>query len=448
MTRRHLRRARHSLFSPKAWKTRLVFWSGAVMVGIAAVLLALGSDHANEQFQRLTEFSRYLPLLVCPLGFALIGWLTVRYFPGAQGSGIPQAMAALDMSEHTQRASVLSLRIACAKGVMILLGLLSGASIGREGPTVHIGAAIMFVLGERAHFPKHDIERGLILAGGAAGIGAAFNAPLAGVVFAIEEMSRSFEERTSGTVLTAVIIAGMTAMALLGNYTYLGKATPVDWGPASAWLAALLCGLVGGLLGGAFSALLIWGNRRLRPLRQAHPALLPAVCGLAVACIGLGAAGLTYGTGYQQARQILGGEGVGHIGFPYLKMLATMVSYWSGIPGGIFAPSLAIGAGIGEQLAMLLAGFPAEGVALLAMAAYFTGVLQTPITAFVIVSEMTDDHAFILPLMAASFAAYGVSRLLCPEPLYRVLAEEFLHGPGDGTGTGTRPSPASPARSK
>jgi H+/Cl- antiporter ClcA len=103
MARRQLRRARRNLFSPKAWKTRVVFWSGAVMVGVAAVVLALDSEHANGQFQRLTEISPYLPLLTCPLGFGLIAWLTVRYFPGAQGSGIPQAMAALEMNEHSLR---------------------------------------------------------------------------------------------------------------------------------------------------------------------------------------------------------------------------------------------------------------------------------------------------------------------------------------------------------
>ncbi len=122
---------------------------------------------------------------------------------------------------------VLSLRIAVGKVLLTLLGLASGASIGREGPTVQVGASIMHALGDLLRLPRLELRRALVLAGGAAGIAAAFNTPLAGIVFAIEELSHSFEARTSGTVFTAVVVAGATTLGLVGNYTYFGQTSDV-----------------------------------------------------------------------------------------------------------------------------------------------------------------------------------------------------------------------------
>lgn len=406
-----------------------MFWCGAISVGLAAIAFAVGSDHTNSLFHRLIAYSPYLPLLVTPLGLASVVALTRRFFPGSQGSGIPQSIAALNMQDAEARNGVLSLRIAVGKILMTLMGLLSGASVGREGPTVQIGASIMHALSKLTRFPRHEMERGLILAGGAAGIAAAFNTPLAGIVFAIEEMSRSFEQKTSGTVLTAVIIAGMTSLALMGNYNYFGHTGAVlefDRG----WVAVLVCGVLGGLLGGLFSRMLIASSLglpgRLGILMRERPVAFAALCGLILALIGLLSGSTTYGTGYEEAKKILEGTQSMPETYGILKMLATVVSYVSGIPGGIFAPSLAVGAGFGSNMAPFLPYAPAGAVVILGMVAYFAGVVQAPITAFVIVMEMTDNHDMLLPLMAASLIASGSSRLVCHKPLYKTLAEKFL----------------------
>ncbi|HEX5326808.1 MAG TPA: chloride channel protein, partial [Acetobacteraceae bacterium] len=207
--RRLLARSRHIGFTPRVMLRRMIFWIGALAVGLCAIGFAAGANHANHLYHQLIAITRFAPFIVAPAGLALVAWLTRRFFPGSQGSGIPQAIAALQMRDEGQRRSVLSLKLAFGKIVLTLLGLLAGASVGREGPTVQVGASIMLTLGKWVRFPRIELERGLILAGGAAGIAAAFNTPLAGVMFAIEEMSRSFEERTSGTVLTAVIVAGL-----------------------------------------------------------------------------------------------------------------------------------------------------------------------------------------------------------------------------------------------
>lgn len=413
------------LLSADAWKTRLVFWAGAIMLGLISTGFALVTDQANGLFHYLAGRWSFAPLILCPLGLGLVGWLTKRYAQGAQGSGIPQCIAALQMREHVSRSRVLSLRIAVSKIGLTLLGVLGGASIGREGPTVHVGSAVMFSLGRWAKFPYHYMDHGLILAGGAAGIGAAFNTPLAGILFAVEEMSRSFEERTSGTLLTAVILAGLTSVAIQGNYTYFGTTT-ASLEPGQVWLPILVCGIVGGMLGGLFSTVLLWGTRRLAPLASNKPVLLALLCGTGIAVIGLASGGLTYGTGYEEAKQVVTQSGAMPASFPYFKMLATLVSYLSGIPGGLFAPTLASGAGLGQNLSHLMPGLPAGAIIILGMVAYFTGVVQTPITSFVIVMEMTDNSGLLLPLMATSFVAYGTSRLICPEPIYQALAQTFL----------------------
>jgi H+/Cl- antiporter ClcA len=407
------------------WRRRVIFLAGGIAVGAAAVVLAQVSDWAQIAFGAALAKSRYASFVITPLGFALSVFLTIRYFPNSQGSGIPQAIAARQLNDQEARGRLVSMRIAIGKVLLTVLGLLCGASVGREGPTVQVGASIMFAIGRMS--PRR--QPGLILAGAAAGVAAAFNTPLAGVVFAIEELSHSFEARTSGTVLTAVIIAGITTMGLLGNYTYFGTASAqLDFG--SGWVAVLACGVCGGLAGGSFSALLLRFAQGLPGLVGRwiahHPILFATLCGLLIAIVGWIGKGSTYGTGYAQARMLVVGRDNLPALFFVLKFIASVLSYVSGIPGGIFAPSLAVGAGLGHTIAHVLPQAPAGAVVLLGMVAYFSGVVQAPITAVIIVMEMTDDQRVTIPLMATAVLAYGVSRLICRRPLYATLAKRFL----------------------
>lgn len=424
-----LKRIRHHWFSPQLWLRRLVLWGGAVCVGVVAIGFAMGAEQANVLLHRMVGYSPYLPLVITPAGLALAVYVTQRIFPGAEGSGIPQVIAALQIQDDKLRGAVLSLKIAAGKIVVTLFGLVVGAAIGREGPTVQIGASIMHALGKFVRFSRQETERGLILAGGAAGVAAAFNTPLAGIVFAIEEMSRSFEERTSGTILTAVIIAGITSLAVLGDYPYFGYTSaylPLD----TAWIAVVVCGAGGGLAGGIFSRMIVASARglpgRMGVLKRSRPVLFAALCGLVLAVLGLLSDSTTYGTGYHEARSALEGNNAVPASYGLLKLLATAVSYASGIPGGLFSPSLAVGAGFGANMSEIMPYAPAGAVVLLGMAGYFAGVVQAPITAFVIVVEMTDNHQLALPLMATALVAAATSRLVCPTPVYKALSEGFL----------------------
>ncbi len=422
------RRSRKIFLSRASWSRRLWFLLGAVLVGLVSVGFAVAANQANAFFHRLVEAGAWVPFVVAPVGFALVRWSTIRWVPGSQGSGIPQAIAALTLDEASRRR-LLSPKVALGKIVLTVIGLMSGASIGREGPSVQVGASIMYALSRSAAFPFEGMQRGLILAGGAAGVAAAFNAPLAGIVFAIEEMARSFEQRTISIVVTAVIVAGVVSLALQGNYAYFGRTVAGVDMPA-ALPAVLLCGLVGGLGGGLFSrVLLALGTERYRVLtrwQRDRPVAFAAACGLTVATIGALSGGLTYGTGYEETRELLTGR-VDSETFGIAKLAATLVSYPSGILGGLFAPSLAVGAGFGHNLALLFPAQPHGALLLLGMGSYFAGVVQAPLTAFVIVLEMTQNAELALPLMTATLIAHAVSRTVCPRPLYKQLARGFKH---------------------
>ncbi len=429
MPRNILRLFRNPGLSLRIWRLRLLFWSGAVSISLAAMLFAKSSVIGDRLFHQLLGAYPWAAFVLTPAAFAAIVWLTRNVFAGAEGSGIPQAIAALKIPVLAERRSVLSMRVAVGKILLTTLGLCAGASVGREGPTVQIGAAIMHTLGRWIRLPVSGKEHALVLAGGAPGIAAPCNTPLAGVVFAIEELSRSFEERTSGTVFTAVIVAGIGSMAVLGNYTYFGH-TNAALDLAQAWGPVLVCGVVGGLLGGAFARILIIFSRGLpgRPgqLISAHPVAFAALCGLGLAVVGHLSGDTIYGTGYDAAKGLVEGTHTLPESFGLMKMVATILSYVSGLPGGIFAPSLAVGAGLGANLAHWMPQVPLGALIILGMVAYFTGVVQAPITAVVIVMEMTDNQTLTIPLMATAVIAFGASRLVCPDPIYRTMAQAFL----------------------
>lgn len=411
------------------WRRKLIFWGGSIVVGLAAITFATLADQAAHLRNLIISYSPWLMLIVTPGGLTLSIWLTRTFFRGAQGSGIPQAIACMHLADQKLVDCILSLRIAAAKVGLTCLGLVAGASIGREGPTVQIGAAIMNAVGRYLNMGELVSRRALVLTGGAAGVAAAFNTPLAGIVFGIEELAHSFEQRTSGVVLAGVVLAGVTAISLMGNYSYFGHTDSVVPLGAS-WLAVIACGLLGGVTGGSFSAILIRASKGL-PGRAGRfvaerPIAFAALCGFVLALIGLASGGMTYGTGYAQARSIIQGEEHYPASYFVLKFLATIVSYCSGIPGGLFAPSLSVGAGMGGWVAQFLPHTTPGAVVLLGTVAYFSAVVQAPLTATVIVMEMCDNQQVTLALLASSFLAFGVSKMICKQPLYGALAERFL----------------------
>lgn len=416
----------------RLWLHYGVFWLGAIVTGLLAVLYAQLIDFGYNTFLRYATRYWWLPLFVTPAIGAAGVWLTRRFFPGAEGSGIPQVIATL----HDNGAlgpRLLSIRILIGKIAVSFLSILGGFTIGREGPTIHVGAALMFSL--RRFYPQRfrairglELERRLALAGAAAGLSAAFNAPLAGVVFAIEELTRSFEQRTSGVLITAIIFAGVVSLGLQGNYTYFGTINVGGHFPDLLAAAVLLIGAVSGVAGGVFCWLLLntsrWMPACVTTLRGRRPVAFGAACGLIVAVIGVASGGHTFGSGYAEARAMLEGRAQLGASYPLLKMASMVGSYLPGAPGGLFAPSLAIGAGIGNALHLIFGQMQLPMLIALGMVGYLAAVTQSPITAFVIVIEMINGHALVISLMATALISSQVSKLFAPA-LYEALSERY-----------------------
>lgn len=403
------------------FRRRIAVITGAVVIGVVAVLFAKASDEMGLVFERFVRRWPLAPLVTTPLGFMALVWITRRWAPLARGSGIPQVMAARNDPAGAARG-LIAVRTVLAKALLTMGAVLCGASVGREGPTVQLAAAVMNL---SHRLTRVALRSTVVIAGGAAGVAAAFNTPLAGVLFAIEELAARYEQRMTLMVLSSIVIAGMVAQSLAGDYVYfgvIGAHMPI----ASALLVVPIAGVGGGLAGGLFArAMLALTDSRHRVTRwsKARPVLFAGLCGLVVAALGV-ATGLTWGTGYGAARAMITGADA-PLWFGPAKFLATLATAVAGLPGGIFAPSLAVGAGFGNLLHALFPGDSVQAVVILGMVAYFTGVVRAPLTAVIILSETTASRGLMLPMFAAAFLADGASRAVCREKLYHGLSRTF-----------------------
>jgi len=403
-------------------------WGGAVLVGLVAVLYAWWSNGAYELFVAVLGERPWLAFVITPALTVLAVLLTRRWFSGSEGSGIPQVIAALHLEpDEVLMKRLFGLRVIFGKILVSLLGLLGGLTIGREGPTVHLGAAIMAET--RRLYPRHSVrlKRQLLIAGAAAGLSAAFNTPLAGIVFAIEEVARDFESRTNGVMITAVVFSGLVSLALAGNYLYFGQIdVPQKLGLDYVFpvvLAAVICAVFGAAFNWALLHWERWMPGPLRNWRANRPVLYALAIGLAIAAIGVATGGETWGSGYEQARHLLEGQQPLSVGYAATKWAALVLTYMAGIPGGLFSPSLSIGAGLAQWLQLAFAWAPLPALIALCMTGYLAAVTQSPITSFVIVMEMTDGTGFLIPMMATALLASQISGAFMP-PLYEALARK------------------------
>ena len=423
-------------------RRRIATGVGAVVLGLAALAFAKLGDLAQHLFARLAAALSFGTLLLTPAIFAAVVFVTARWMPEARGSGIPQVIAAARDPQRESDGPLVSLRTAVGKVAMTLLMLVGGASVGREGPTVQLSAAIMVAVHRLLRVP---ISAGVLIAGGAAGVAAAFNTPLAGVAFAIEELAAAYEQKVAVLVMAAVMIAGLVSLGISGDYIYFGQ-----MGQALDIHAILIvtptAGIVGGLAGGIFSRIVLdlaAPTRRWLKRMKARPVLFAAGCGLIVALLGLLSGGATWGTGYDATRQLVEGHGQ-PLWFGPAKFIAALATTVSGAPGGVFAPSLAVGAGVGNVLTVLFPSDPSGAIVLLGMIAYFVGVVRAPLTAVIIISETTASRGLIIPLFAAALLADLVSALVCPERLYHGLAKPFLPQPEAAAGRAPKSAVSDP----
>jgi len=411
------------------------FWISAGLIGLAAVVYAkLIAFFQGIFFEQFTKY----PALVSgigPLLFVIATWLVKKFGPDAKGSGIPQVLTAIEQSAHHKdqdqfswNSPLVSIRTAVVKIISSCVGILGGASIGREGPTVQIAAAGFTWIGSkiRRFAPNLDFQTFLV-AGSAAGVAAAFNTPIAGIAFAVEELGGGALGVVRQFVMLAIIVSGVIAQGIGGNYLYFGHPSFVNVDFSLLLAEAVGIGIVGGLFGGLFAKILAEPVITKLPnhwLRRAFAA------GTICAAIGYFTKGATAGSGYEVTSNILNSGSIeeASVFFPILKLATTILSYLSGMAGGIFSPSLSIGAGIGLSVAKIIALANFRACALLGMVAFFSGAVRAPLTAVIIVMEMTDEHVLALPFMIAAYIAFSAGKRIMKEPLYHYLARKHMEG--------------------
>lgn len=416
------------------WIARFILIVFAVLTGLAIAGMTWMSEAALGRFRLVAVQAWWTPFLWTPLITCAVVFVTRRWFDGASGSGIPQVIAALtpaqqDGQQEINRSLYVSLKLSIGKAFLTAGGLLAGLSSGREGPSVQIGAGIM-------HHARRWLPKGsgltsgdLIAAGGAAGVAAAFNTPLGGVMFAIEQLARRPERQSGGLLIMVIVIAGLVAMSIHGDKAYFGAIqTPaLSWdllGPAIT--TTLLASICGGLMGLALTQTLSGRWDQWLPWRQRRPLMLAALCGLAVAAIGVATDGRSVGSGYLATRHLIESGQATAASWDFLtRMLSTWLSLLSGIPGGVFAPALAMGASVGQHVALLFAFLDARALIAIGMVAFLSAVTHAPITAAVIVMEMLEGHDLVMALLAAAWAAHALSKLVTPS-LYDELASVQL----------------------
>lgn len=428
-----LQNLRDEMGDGRQWLDRVIVIGYAILTGLAVVGFTLLADAAFDLYQQMRSSAWWAPLIWTPAVTALVVWAVRRWAPGAAGSGVPQLLTALAPETPTgERSRFISLKLSLAKIFAVSGGLLAGLSIGRQGPSVQVAAGIM-LHARRWLSPRSGIsDRELLVAGGAAGIAAAFNTPLGGIVFAIEELSRRLQERSSGLMLAAIVIAGLVAVSAFGNLSYFGRVRVdgVSWWNllVPGALVALGCGLLGGLLSRLMLASFTGLPDRFCAYRRKRPVAFAAICGFGVAVIAVVSGGAAVGMGHQHTQELLELASAGGTAqaqqpllFTGLKFIASWLSAWTGMPGGIFGPSLSIGAGLGADVAWLLDSPHGPALIALGMCGFLAAVTQTPITAMIIVMEMTDGHGMVLSLMACALLASLVSRMIS-RPLYSTMS--------------------------
>jgi H+/Cl- antiporter ClcA len=409
------------------------FWVASLLTGLIAVfyskIFLLAETSADSLFKSL----HWLLFIITPICFLIAWWLVVRYEKYAGGSGIPQVMAAIELAnphDNHKIRRLLSIRVIVIKIISSFFMILGGGVIGREGPTIQIAGSVFRKVNQLLPewWPKIS-KRNMIMTGAAAGLAAAFNTPLGGIVFAIEELTKTHISYFRTALFTAVIIAGLTAQGLFGPYLYLGY--PVIKGISIyIFLGVTLVALLAGL-GGSLSGRIMFGfiNLRSRLKNKTKIIFFVLLCGLVVALIGFITNTEMIGSGKTVMTQVLfTSEKYLPWYAPLIRMTGSIFSFSTGAAGGVFAPALSSGACIGSVLSgwMNLTDSNTNVLILSGMVGFLTGITRTPFTSSIIVLEMTDRHNLIFYLMLAGMVASMVALLVDKHSLYDRLKVRYM----------------------
>ncbi|MFC7347181.1 chloride channel protein [Chryseobacterium zhengzhouense] len=411
------------------------FWIGSVITGFFAVMYAKIFSWGENLLHVILDWHDWMIFVIAPIGFVLSWWLVKEFAPNAKGSGIPQVMAAVELAnpkEHKKIRGLLSLKIIVFKIISSVVLVIGGGAVGREGPTIQIAGSIFRKVNEYLPewWPKIS-KKNMIMTGAAAGLAAAFNTPLGGIVFAVEELSKTHINYFKTALFTAVIIAGLTAQTLAGSYLYLGYPKTNDVSLIVMFPIVLVAGIAG-ILASQLSVTMLkmndWKKRKLKTDRANVLFLIGSA--LLIACVSFFISREVLGSGKEIMERVLYTQDKHEDWYiPILRMFGPALSFTSGGAGGIFAPALTAGASIGSVISGIIHLTPNETnvVILAGMVAFLTGITRAPFTSAIIVLEMTDRHSLIFHLMLAGMVSSIASILVSRHSLYDVLKINFLH---------------------
>ncbi|QXU50400.1 chloride channel protein [Chryseobacterium sp. D764] len=410
------------------------FWIGSVITGFFAVMYAQIFAWGEHLMNFIFDWHAWMIFIIAPIGFVLSWWLVKEFAPNAKGSGIPQVMAAVELAnpkEHRKIRSLLSIKIIFFKILSSVILVIGGGAVGREGPTIQIAGSVFRKVNEYLPewWPKIS-KKNMIMTGAAAGLAAAFNTPLGGIVFAVEELSKTHINYFKTALFTAVIIAGLTAQTLAGSYLYLGYPKTNDVSLMVMFpivLVAAVAGILASQLSVAMLKINSWKKNKLKTDKANVIFLI--ICALIIASIAYFINREILGSGKEIMERVLFTKDKHEDWYvPVLRMLGPALSFTSGGAGGIFAPALTAGASIGSVISGAIHLTPNETnvVVLAGMVAFLTGITRAPFTSAIIVLEMTDRHSLIFHLMLAGMVSSIASILVSRHSLYDVLKVNFL----------------------
>ena len=409
------------------------FWIGSIITGLIAVLYAQIFAYGEELLHKILDWHLWMIFLIAPAGFVL-SWLIVQKFaPLSRGSGIPQVMAAVELANPKENyliKNLLSFKILLVKIISSFILVTAGGAIGREGPTIQIAGSVFRKVYELlpGWWPRIS-KKNMILTGAAAGLSAAFNTPLGGIVFAVEELSKTHINYFKTALFTAVIIAGLTAQTLAGSYLYLGY--PKTQG-VTLWIMFPIIFVSGicGILSSQLSVAMLKISRLKKKLKsQAANIIFLVISGLIIAVIAYFINRDILGSGKDIIERVLFTENKTEAWYvPILRMLGPALAFTSGGAGGIFAPALSAGASMGSAIGgvMNLSDNETNVLILAGMVAFLTGITRAPFTSAILVLEMTDRHSLIFHLMLAGMMSSIFSVLVSRHSLYEELKVNFL----------------------
>lgn len=409
----------------------IVYTVAALITGLVAVGYAQLFHFAEKISQAIFHANPYYMLAVSPVCFVASAWLVIRHAPGAAGSGIPQVMAAVQDVDPKKKSPLVekyfSLRVLIIKIVSSAICVLGGGAIGREGPTIQIGAGIFDLVARKFYLLKSRIsEKYWIVTGGASGLAAAFNTPLGGLVYAIEELATPEFNKFKSYLIAAVIIAGFSAQSITGRYLYVGYPVlgDVTW---QLIPITVLLGITTGVAGALFAE---WTRRLTAKIAsQKVPKRLgiAAAVGVVLALSAIFITEYSFGSGREAFQDILfGADANASISVVFVRFVGPIITFASGVAGGIFAPSLAAGGAIGGFLGHFIGDVNQSMLVILGMIGFLAGVTRAPFTSFILVFEMTDRHSALFLMMLIALVATTVAKVISPTSFYSQIAAQML----------------------